>query len=77
MSWPFVVAPSRLDGSASLSPDPEGLIPERSDSWSAVFIRHNVADYGAWKAQYDAFDEERSGMGVTDHAVYQQLDERQ
>ncbi|MCV0403634.1 MAG: cyclase [Chloroflexi bacterium] len=40
-----------------------------------VYIRHNVADFDAWKAQYDAFDEERSGMGVTDHAVYRNVDD--
>lgn len=40
-----------------------------------VYIRHDVADYGTWKAQYDAFDQERSGMGVTAHAVYQNVED--
>ncbi len=40
-----------------------------------LFVRHNVADFDAWKSQYDAFDEERRGMGVRDHAVYRNLDD--
>lgn len=40
-----------------------------------VYIRHNVADFDAWKAQYDDFDEERSTMGVVDHAVYRNVDD--
>ena len=40
-----------------------------------VYIRHNVSDYDTWRAQYDAFDEERRGMGVRDHAVYRNVDE--
>ena len=40
-----------------------------------VFIRHSVADYDAWRAEYDAFAEERSGMGVRDHAVYRAVDD--
>lgn len=27
-----------------------------------LFVRHNVADFDAWKSQYDAFDE-RNGAG--------------
>jgi hypothetical protein len=38
-----------------------------------MFIRHEVADYDAWRAVYDSFD--RSGLGVTDHAVYRSLDD--
>lgn len=38
-----------------------------------LFVRHQVADYAAWRAAYDSFDQERRGLGVTDHAVYQTL----
>jgi heme-degrading monooxygenase HmoA len=38
-----------------------------------MFIRHEVADYDAWRAVYDGFD--RSRLGVTDHAVYRSLDD--
>jgi hypothetical protein len=38
---------------------------------ATIFIRHKVADYGAWRQQYDRFDAERRGMGVTGHGVYQ------
>jgi hypothetical protein len=40
-----------------------------------LFIRHNVADYAAWRKVYDDFDAERASMGVTRHAVYQSLDD--
>ncbi|HYY21569.1 MAG TPA: hypothetical protein VE780_06795 [Thermoleophilaceae bacterium] len=40
-----------------------------------LFVRHPVADYTAWRQVYDDFDEERRGMGVTDHAVYQSVDD--
>jgi hypothetical protein len=36
-----------------------------------LFVRHDVADFQAWKKVYDEFDSERSGMGVTGHAVFQ------
>ena len=39
-----------------------------------MFIRHDVADYDAWKKGYDDFDETRRGMGVTGDAVYQAVD---
>ena len=35
-----------------------------------MFIRHDVADYGAWRRAYDAFDPERRQMGVVGEAVY-------
>ena len=35
-----------------------------------MFVRHKVEDFATWKAAYDAFDQERSGMGVTGHAAY-------
>jgi hypothetical protein len=38
-----------------------------------LFVRHDVADYGAWKKGYDDFDATRRGMGVTGDAVYQAL----
>ena len=36
-----------------------------------LFVRHPVASFAHWKQAYDAFDDERQGMGVVDHAVYQ------
>ena len=39
-----------------------------------LFIRHNVADYQAWRQGYDDFDEQRRSMGVTGDAVYQSID---
>jgi len=36
-----------------------------------MFIHHAVNDYATWRAAYDAFDQERQGMGVTEHAVFQ------
>lgn len=36
-----------------------------------MFVRHPVADFEAWKRGYDAFDQERRGMGVTGDAVFQ------
>jgi len=36
-----------------------------------LFVRHDVADFSAWKKVYDEFDVERRGMGVTGHAVFQ------
>jgi hypothetical protein len=38
-----------------------------------MFIRHEVADYDAWRAVYDAFD--RQALGVQAHAVYRSLDD--
>jgi hypothetical protein len=35
-----------------------------------MFVRHDVADYGAWRRAYDAFDAERRQMGVVGDAVY-------
>ncbi|SDR21356.1 hypothetical protein SAMN05519103_01242 [Rhizobiales bacterium GAS113] len=39
-----------------------------------LFVRHNVAEYAAWRKVYDAFDPQRRPMGVTAGAVYQALD---
>jgi hypothetical protein len=35
-----------------------------------MFIHHRVEDYPQWRRGYDAFDEERRGMGVTDDGVF-------
>lgn len=40
-----------------------------------LFVRHAVSDYGTWREQYDAFDDERRGMGVTAAGVYQAVDD--
>jgi quinol monooxygenase YgiN len=36
-----------------------------------LFVRHHVTDFPTWKQAYDDFNDERQGMGVTGHAVYQ------
>jgi hypothetical protein len=36
-----------------------------------MFVRHRVANYGAWRTGYDAFDAHRPSFGVTAQAVYQ------
>ncbi|NIM49398.1 MAG: cyclase [Gemmatimonadales bacterium] len=36
-----------------------------------MFVRHPVADFPSWKQAYDDFDQERKGMGVAGHAVFQ------
>jgi len=36
-----------------------------------MFARHPVTDFARWKKQYDSFDQERRGMGVTNAAVFQ------
>lgn len=38
---------------------------------ATLFVRHDVADYDAWKQAYDEFDAERQTMGVKGHGVYQ------
>ena len=38
---------------------------------ATLFVRHKVKDFGAWRAAYDRFDEERKTMGVIGHGVYQ------
>ena len=35
-----------------------------------MFVRHEVADYAAWRKSYDDFDATRRKMGVTAQAVY-------
>lgn len=36
-----------------------------------MFIRHSVADYGAWKKGYDSYAPTQKKMGVFFQAVYQ------
>lgn len=38
-----------------------------------MFVRHTVRDYRVWRKLYNAFDKERTTMGVTGHAVYRSL----
>jgi len=40
-----------------------------------LFVRHPVADFGTWKQAYDAFADEREGMGVRGAAVFQAADD--
>jgi hypothetical protein len=40
-----------------------------------LFVRHNVADYDAWRKVYDEVDEERRRMGVIGDAVFQSIDD--
>jgi hypothetical protein len=47
----------------------------KEHSMVRLFVRHPVADYAAWRQVYDGFDEERQGMGVTGHAVFQSVDD--
>jgi hypothetical protein len=39
-----------------------------------MYVRHDVADYAAWRKVYDGFDAERIGLGVTAQSVYRSLD---
>ena len=39
-----------------------------------MFVRHSVADFGAWRKVYDAFDSERKTMGWTGAAVFRGAD---
>ena len=38
---------------------------------ATLFVRHQVADFSAWKRAYDEFDTKRKTMGVTGDGVYQ------
>jgi hypothetical protein len=40
-----------------------------------IYVRHQVADYPAWKVVYDEFDSTRRSMGVIAAEVYQALDD--
>ena len=39
-----------------------------------MFVRHEVADYGAWRKAYDAFAPTQKKLGVINQAVYQSTD---
>ena len=41
-----------------------------------MFVRHQVADYSAWRATYDSIERERNELGVTAHAVFQSVADR-
>ena len=38
---------------------------------ATLFVRHQVANYPAWKKVFDEFDETRRSMGVTGAGIYQ------
>lgn len=40
-----------------------------------MFVRHQVADYGAWRAVYDGLDPARIEMGASGHEVFQAIDD--
>ena len=39
-----------------------------------MFVRHEVADYGAWRKAFDEFGPMRKKMGLTSKGVYQSTD---
>jgi antibiotic biosynthesis monooxygenase (ABM) superfamily enzyme len=41
-----------------------------STTMVTLFVRHKVEDFGKWKAAYDAFEEQRTKLGVTGHGAY-------
>lgn len=40
-----------------------------------VFVRHQVDDYAVWRRGYDAFESNRTKLGVRGHAVYRGIDD--
>jgi len=42
---------------------------------AGMIVFHRVADYGRWRAVYDAFDAERQELGITGHAVNARIDD--
>jgi hypothetical protein len=42
---------------------------------ATMFVRHSVADYGAWRRIFDNFAPTHAALGVTDKAVYQDADD--
>ena len=38
-----------------------------------LFVRHPVTDFATWKQAYDDFDDERKGMAVAGHEVFQSV----
>ena len=50
-----------------------GLVPPARAAMTGsvrMFVRHEVADYAAWRTTYDALGDMRSRMGVRAQAVY-------
>lgn len=43
---------------------------EWSGTMTRMFVRHEVADYDAWRAAYDSVDETRKKMGCIAQSVY-------
>ena len=39
-----------------------------------MYVRHEVADYSAWRKVYDGFDATRRKLGVTGQSVYRSVD---
>src|ERR1035437_6291475 len=48
----------------------------RDGTMVRMFVRHEVADYAAWRGAYDSIDHDRGGVVVTDHAVYRSVDDQ-
>lgn len=42
---------------------------------TTFLVRHRVADYDAWRAVYDGAGEMQRNAGVTDEAVYRDIDD--
>ena len=42
---------------------------------TTLFVRHQVADYAAWRRTYDAFAPTRDALGVKAQAVYQSAED--
>jgi hypothetical protein len=42
---------------------------------ATLFVRHQVADYAAWRRVYDGFEPTRKALGVTAATVYQAADD--
>jgi hypothetical protein len=40
-----------------------------------MFVRHPVAAFATWKQAYDAFADERKGLGVVGDAVFKSTDD--
>jgi len=42
---------------------------------ATMFVRHQVADYAAWRRVYDGLGPTQKALGVTAEAVYQAVDD--
>jgi hypothetical protein len=42
---------------------------------ATLFVRHQVADYAAWRRVYDGFEPTRKALGVTAATDYQDADD--